>query len=446
MKTDVVTLSRKQLNRLDIINKANAGFITVAEAASALGLSERQVKRLKKEVRQYGPAALIHKNSLRKPSCAIPEDTARQIVALKKLEIYEKANFNHFRELLLDYHNIQISYSSLYCLLTSNGIKSPKTRRRFKPHRRRKRKKQAGLLLQVDASPFAWFGGKVKYSLHGAVDDATGQIVALYMCKNECMLGYFETLRRLICGFGLPVSLYTDRHSIFRSPAADKISIEDQLAGVTANETQFGRCLKELGITPIPARSAQAKGRIERLWETLQSRLPVEFAVHNIRTMDEANDFLSTYIFKFNEQFAVEPQSSDTAFRTVPEGLNIDYCLCIKEQRTVDTGGVFSYYNKSFKIVDSPYSNLIPPNAKTTILVSPNFGIKVQYRTCIFDVVRFVKPRKTVQIPKEEKSRVQSPPSASHPWRNCSNHKFSIEEYDKEILSMLSQIFQKGYA
>lgn len=446
MKTDVVTLSRKQLNRLDIINKANAGFITVSEAASALGLSERQVKRLKKEVRQYGPAALVHKNSLRKPSCAISEDAANQIITLKKSNIYEKANFNHFRELLLEHHSIQISYSSLYSLLSSNGVKSPKTRRRFKPHRRRKRKKQAGLLLQVDASPFAWFGGRAKYSLHGAIDDATGEIMALYMCKSECMLGYFEMLRRTINNFGLPVSLYTDRHSIFRSPVADKISIEDQLAGVTANETQFGRALSELGITLIPARSPQAKGRIERLWETLQSRLPVEFAFHNINTIEESNDFLSSYIFKFNQQFAVEPQNTESAFRPVPEELNIDYSLCIKEQRTADNGGIFSYYNKTFKIVDSPYSALIPPNAKVMVLASPEFGIKVQYKNIVFDTIRFIKPKKAATpAPKEETTWVPKPPSASHCWRK-SMPKNSIEEYDREILAMLSKIFQKGYA
>ena len=445
MKTDVVTLSRKQLDRLDIINRANAGFITVSEAASVLGLSERQVKRLKKDVRQFGPAALVHKNSLRKPSCAIPEDIVSKIVALKKSTTYANANFNHFRELLLEHHCIKISYSSLYSLLTFNGLKSPKTRRRFKPHRRRKRKKQAGLLLQVDASPFAWFGGRVKYSLHGAVDDATGQITALYMCKNECMLGYFEILRTTISNFGVPVSLYTDRHSIFRSPVADKISIEDQLAGVSVNHTQFGRAISELGITLIPARSAQAKGRIERLWETLQSRLPVEFAVHNIKNMDEANNFLASYISKFNQLFAVDPESSESAFRPVSAGLNIDYSLCIKEQRSVDSGGVFSYYNKCFKIVDSSYSTIIPPHAKVTVLASPYLGIKVLYKNLICDVVRFIKPKKAAPAPKESKPRVPVTPAASHCWRK-SMPKNSIEEYDKEILTMLSDIFQKGYA
>jgi transposase len=445
MKTDVVTLSLKQLNRLDIINKAIAGFMTVSEAASALGISERQVKRLKKDVKLNGPAALVHKNSLRKPACAIPDDTASKIVALKKSKIYEKANFNHFKELLLEHHDIKISYSALHDLLTSNGIKSPKSRRRFKPHRRRKRKKQAGLLLQVDASPFAWFGGRAKYALHGAIDDATGQITALYMCKNECLFGYFQMLRSIINDFGLPVSLYSDRHSIFRSPKADKISIEDQLAGVTANDTQFGRAVSELGITLIPARSPQAKGRIERLWETLQSRLPVEFAVRNIKTMEEANDFLPSYIFKFNDMFSVEPEDFESAFRPVPERLNLDYSLCIKEQRSLDRGGVFSYYNKCFKIVDSPYSNMIPPNSKITVLASPNFGIKVQYKNFVFDAVRFIKPKKAAAAPKE-KPKTSTIPAASHPWRNCSKHKTPMEEYDKEILAMLSQIFKKGYA
>lgn len=446
MKTDVIALSQKQLNRLDIINKAIAGFITVSEAASALGISERQVKRLKKDVKLNGPAALVHKNSLRKPACAIPDDTANTIVALKKTKTYQKANFKHFQELLLEHNAIKISYSALYDLLTSNGIKSPKTRRRYKPHRRRKRKKQSGLLLQVDASPFAWFGGRAKYALHGAIDDATGQVTALYMCKNECLFGYFEMLRRIITNFGLPVSLYSDRHSIFRSPKADKISIEDQLAGVVANDTQFGRTLKELGITLIPARSPQAKGRIERLWETLQSRLPVEFALRNIQTVEEANDFLSLYVFKFNEIFSVEPEDCESAFMPVPEGHNIDYFLCIKEQRTMDAGGVFSYYNKGFKIVESSYSDMIPPNAKITVLASPNFGIKVKYKDFVFDTVRFVKPKKATAQPKAEKPRVSKPPAASHPWKNSATHKNPLEECDKEMLAMISQIFKKSYA
>ena len=157
MKQEVIALNRKQLNILDIINKANASFLTVKEASEALGLSERQVQRLKKKVRQEGAVAVIHKNSMKAPHNKISPEVVDKIIALKQTEPFTGANFNHFRELLYDHEGIEISYTSLYRLLKSAQIGSPKTRRRFKPHRRRKRRAQMGMLLQIDASPFAWF-------------------------------------------------------------------------------------------------------------------------------------------------------------------------------------------------------------------------------------------------------------------------------------------------
>ena len=435
MKTDVVTLSQKQLNRLDIINKAIAGFLTVSEAALALGLSERQIKRLKKEVKDSGAAAIIHKNSIKKPSNAINDEIIKKILFLKSSHPYIEANFSHFKDLLAE-KGIQISYSALYRILTSYGFKSPKTRRRFKPHRRRSRKKQAGLLLQIDATPFSWFSGKAKYALHGAIDDATGQITALYLCKNECLLGYFEMLRRVVDKFGLPQSLYSDRHSIFRSPTADKVSIEDQLAGISSNDTQFGRALRELNINIIYARSPQAKGRIERLWGTLQSRLPIEFKLRNIDSVDKANEFLLEYPDMFNTRFAVAPQDVQSCFRPLPDGLNTDYCLCSKESRILDYGGVFSYYNKSFQVSESNISNLLPPKAKILVLTSPTFGIKAQYKNYIFDVVRHVKPRKaSAKDIVSKQPRKPNIPSPDHPWRH----------YDKDVQAILAKLSQEGY-
>jgi transposase len=447
MKTEVIKLSQKQFVRLDVINKAIAGYITVPEAALSLGLSERQIKRLKKEVKQSGPTALVHKNTLKKPGNSISDDIILKIVELKRSKLYVKANFTHFRELLEQHHGIVISYSALYNLLSSNGIKSPKTRRRLKPHRRRARRKQAGLLLQLDASPFAWFGGKAQYALHGAIDDATGQITALYICKNECLQGYFEIMRQTINNFGLPVSLYSDRHSIFRSPNADKISIEDQLAGASVNQTQFGRALSELGINIIYARSPQAKGRIERLWGTLQSRLPVELALRNITSVDDANSFLLQFIHSFNELFSVKPQDIQSAFIPVPQNLNIDYCLCVKESRILDNGGVFSFYNKSFRIDDSSLSFRIRPKTTIKVLLSPAFGIKVQYKQFVFDAVRFVKS-KNASTNKKAKLKTPYVPPPDHPWRK--NSKPDASDYgpviDPDILAILSNISKRGYA
>lgn len=219
MKQDVIILTRKQLTDFSMIEKANNGIVTVKEAAEALGLSTRQIKRLKKKVKEGGAAALVHRNSGRPPSNRIDEKTRKEVVRLKKEDIYKGSNFKHYGELLSEHYGIEIGYSTLYGILKESGISSPKTRRRYKPHRRRKRRPQAGMLLQVDATPYAWFkGDKKKYALHGAIDDATSQVTGLYMCKNECMHGYFEMLRRTIAPSaytqtGIPYSSLPTRRS-----------------------------------------------------------------------------------------------------------------------------------------------------------------------------------------------------------------------------------------
>lgn len=439
-------MTQKQLNKLDIINKAIAGFLTVPEAAAALGLSERQVQRLKKKVREEGAAALVHKNSLKPSHHAIPSDTIQKIISLKKTEALTDANFTHFREILSEFHAIEISYSSLYQILRDADIKSPKTRRRMKPHRRRKRRSQAGLLLQVDATPFPWFKGeRSKYALHGGIDDATGQITGLYLCKNECLLGYHQMLRRTIENFGCPVSLYADRHTIFQSPNKEKAVIDPS---ITVNDTQFGRALKELSIELIPARSPQAKGRIERLWETLQSRLPVEFAMRDIRTIDAANDFLASYIYAFNSQFAVEPESCDNMFFKPEKGINLDYILCAKEQRIIDSGGVFSYKGKSFKVDETIYSGMIPPKAKVKVLVSPDFGIKLEYRKIVFDVTSYIPPKRRPAPRREAEPQKSRPVPDSHYYKygQALTPKLIFTETDSEIIAILEDIFLQKYA
>jgi transposase len=444
MKQDVITMSQKQLNTYDIISKANAGFITVKEAAEALGLSERQVQRLKKKVREEGAAATVHKNSLKAPSNRIADEIVDKLISLKKTEPYASANFNHFRELLSEYHGIAVSYSTLYNLLKSAGISSPKTRRRFKPHRRRKRRAQQGMLLQADASPFAWFkGDKKQYSLHGAIDDATGQITGLYICKNECLHGYFEMLRRTILNFGIPISMYADRHTIFQSPNKAKAVFD---SSVMANDTQFGRALRELSVGLIAARSPQAKGRVERLWQTLQDRLPIEFALRDITTIDAANEFLKIYIYAFNSEFAVEPQETDNMFVRSSTSLNLDYILCVKEQRTIDSGGVFSYCGKSFKVEESVYSGMIPPNAKVKVLAGAEFGLKIEYRKLVFDTLPYIPPKKTSIKQRTANVPGTVPDEHYYKYGQALAPKLAFIETDDEIFDMLADIFLKKYA
>lgn len=447
MKQDVISLTTKQLNKLDVINRANDNLLTVADAAQALGLSTRQIQRLKKEVRLHGPAAMIHKNSLRKPSHAITEKLASRILSIRAEDPYSISNFMHFRDLLSEHNDIEVSYSALYNLLQKNNIVSPKKRRRYKPHRRRKRRPQAGLLLQVDATPFDWFRNGQMYSLHGGIDDATGQITGLFLCKNECMLGYFEMLRRTIENFGIPVSLYADRHTIFRSPKADKISLEEQMKGVKAKDTQLGRCLRELNIELIAARSPQAKGRVERLWETLQSRLPVDLSLAGITDIDTANEFLKQYIYKHNSQFAVEPEVSEKAFRNLHASTNLNYILCLKETRILDSGHVFSYGGKSFQMLASNYSDQLSPRCKIQVLISPLLGIKVQWKGIVFDTVRFYSQRK------KQKPIFDNPISSSgetgaqyFKYGQSLYNGIVVSETQQEILEMLEDLYLRKRA
>lgn len=443
-------MSQKQLNRYSTIKRVLDGLMTIAEAATSLGICERQVKRLKKGVSTEGAGFLLHKNTNRKPKHSLDPVLAEKIVSLKKSDLYQSANFLHFQELLERQEDISISYSALHVLLTQSGVKSPKSRRRFKPHRRRKRKHQAGLLIQMDATPFEWFGTSDKFALHGAIDDATGDIVGLYMTKNECLHGYWQVINQLILNHGLPVSLYTDRHAIFLSTNSSKLTIEDQLSGKVVNDTQFGRSMKELGITLIPARSPQAKGRVERLWETLQSRLPVEFKIAGIATVDEANEFLLKYISMFNASFSVNPENNESAFRSLPSNLNLDTVLCVKATRSLDAGGVFSFYNRHFKVITDESHPLLHPKDRVTVLVSPALGIKVQYKKALFDVLPYIKSKKSSEaktaIPKQQSESWRPPDSHYYKYGHNLIKKVTFEDSDWDILMMLEKIFLRKYA
>lgn len=439
-----IELSQKQLNRSHILDRlVNVPSYTIAEAAEALGLSKRQVKRLKGEYKENGINALVHKNIGRSPSRAVPEDVRKQIVELKKSKLFEKANFKHFREILSrDKYDIKISYSTLYGILTSEGIKSPMTRRPAKKHRRRKRKAREGLLMQTDASPFDWLNDGQMYEIHGGIDDATGKVTALYMCKNECLQGYFEVMRTTITNNGIPVSLYADRHAIFVSPKDGKLTEDEQLAGVTVNDTQFGRALKQLGITLIKARSPQAKGRIERLWGTLQSRLPIEFAMEGITTIDAANNYLKRYVEEYNSEFAVSPEDTESAYREVSPGLRIDNILCSIVHRRFDNGGVFSYYNRSFKIVQDKWDRVLPVKGNIQVLVSPVFGIRASFAGIIYEVESYTAPEKRVKS-KPVKAHKKQIPEDSHYYKygHVLWPKVSFEDSDVEILKMLERHF-----
>ena len=437
-------MSQKKLNQAHILARlVSDESFTIAQAAEAMGLSKRHVKRLKGEFKKYGADALVHKNIGRLPAHAIPEGVRNQIIELKTTKCFEKANFSHFKEILgREKFNIHISYSSLHGILTTAGIKSPKTRRPAKRHPRRKRRAREGIMLQMDASPFDWLNNGQDHSIHGAIDDATGKIVALYMCKHECLQGYFEVMRNVIIQNGIPVSLYADRHAIFISPKDGKLTVEEQLEGVMINDTQFGRAVKQLGITLIKARSPQAKGRIERLWETLQSRLPIEFALTEIATIDAANEFLARYIAQYNAQFAEKPEDSEKAYRDISPALNLENILCNIVKRTFDNGGVFSFYNRTFKIVADKSDRVLPNKGNIQVLVSPVFGVRACFAGIVYEVFPFIKPEK-VEKKAATKATSKHIPDDSHYYKygHTLIKKVTFEDNDIAILKILEKVF-----
>ncbi|MDR2079937.1 MAG: ISNCY family transposase [Treponema sp.] len=311
-------MSTKEPARLTVIKGAIDGACTVKQVARKLGVSTRWVKSLKQAARERGGGAVIHGNSGRHPVNAADEAIQKKITALKKSGPYGKANFAHFRELLEERGQIKTGYTSLSCILKAAGMRSPKTRRSTGFRRTmRERRAKFGEPVQTDAAPFNWFGYGAQYALHGFQDDATGDILALYLCEHECLQGYFEAFRAVLQGYGVPEALYAGKIGIYfvNTKKPEHWSIEEQVAGKTLDTTRFGHAAETLGCDLIPAGSPRAKGRIERLWETLQSRLPVWFTLNGITAMEQANAALPRCIPEFNKRFHREPAcKDDTAY------------------------------------------------------------------------------------------------------------------------------------
>ncbi len=372
-----------ELKRISIIQSVVDKKRTQKEAAIALKISDRQIRNLVKRFKEEGAEGLKHKNKLHKPSHAFQQNIIDKIVKLKLSDNYIDTNFAHFRDLLNEREGITISYSALYKILKSHNINSKKSHHDKKIHRRRKRKECEGLLVQTDGTPYDWFGIGKMYSLHGYIDDATSKILGLYMCENECLLGYLEITRQMLENYGSPVAIYSDKFSVFFPAKSQKLTIEDELNGKKKPTTQFKRIMDSLGVELIAASSSQAKGRIERLWETLQDRLTIEFKLNNITTIEDANKFLPRYIEKYNVQFAIEPSNKKSKFIPIPAYIDLDLLLAGKWARVLDSSGTFTIQNHKFQVADK---NILP-GAKVDVYISHKIGIIVLYNKKRYKVI-----------------------------------------------------------
>ena len=347
-------MSKEALAKLALIKGAVEGRYSVREVSIRLNLSHRRIKQLKRAFREIGENAVIHGNSGRHPANYRDEKLKAKIISLKNSELYKETNFAHFQELLVERENIQISYTTLSRMLKGAGILSKKKHRtEGRRFRRRKRREAKGEMLQGDGSSYDWFGNGQRCTLHAFIDDATGEITGLYFCQNECLMGYLEVLRQTLTNHGIPLEIYIDKAGIFfvNTKKGENWTVEEMLAGRPMDKTQFGSIVDEqLGINMISAHTPQAKGRIERLWGTLQDRLPIELKLNGIANMEQANKNIKKIIRWHNARFSIPPAVAESAFVPVDASFDLDKLLAVRYERTTDNCGCFSFNNFTFQI------------------------------------------------------------------------------------------------
>jgi transposase len=337
---ETITMSRKEAPRPGLVRAALAGQISNRQGAQALGVTVRHFQRLKRRVRAAGVRGLVHQGRGR-PSPRRAE-ALRQHVGQLMQTTYAGFNDCHLTEKLQECEALPVSREFVRRVRVALGLAARRPRRPPQHRQRRAREAAVGELVQVDGSSFAWLEARGPHlTLLGAIDDATSQILALTFRPHEDLHGYAVLLRQLLATHGVPVALYGDRLNVFVRNDRHW-SLDEQLHGAQA-PTHFGRMLQELGIGYVQARSPQGKGRVERLWGTLQDRLVSELRLHSIASLEAANAFLPAFMAAHNRRFAQPPAAARAVWRRCPPELALllscRYRRTVARDNTVRVGG-----------------------------------------------------------------------------------------------------------
>lgn len=417
MDQERLILSKKELKRIKVLDRVESGVLSVLKGAEDLGISERQLRRLRNRYRQYGERGLIHGNRDRKPKHTLSEELRIEVARLYD-EKYSDSNFTHYSELLAEHEGIHLSESTVGRILRSSGHKSKRRRKRPpKKHQRRERRSQAGMLWQTDATPFEWLGsGFGRFALHAAIDDATGIVVGARFTRNECAEGYALAMQEGIKRYGVPMGLYSDKHTIFRSPN-EKLTAEQELDGERIPLSNFGKAMVELHIEHIKANTPQAKGRIERLWGTLQDRLPVELRLLGVKNIEEANIALPKLIAGHNKKHAVAPSDAGSAYTQADPAINLEHVFAVRVTRKIGGGNCISYKNSLYVPAENESVSF---NSKITVEVRETYSGEM----LIHHNGRSIALKKIGSRPQRHKAQQSAQgvkekykPAANHPWR-----------------------------
>jgi transposase len=327
-------MNQKQWKQLDVMGRMSAGKLTRREGAAVLGVSERQVRRQLRAYEARGRASVVHGNRGRAPANRKATKLRERVVALWQ-QRYRGFNDTHFAEKLESAEGIEVSRATVQRWLREAGERAAQPRRPPKHRRRRERKPQAGQMVLWDGSRHAWLGARgPMWCLVGAVDDATSELLpGAHFVEQECAAAYLRVLREVVASKGIPLSIYMDKHGSLRRND-DHWTLEEELRG-EQDPTQVGCALRTLGIEPIFADSAPAKGRVERGWKTHQDRLVAELRLAKVRTMAQANAFLGAYRLRHNKRFARPAAEAEPAWRRVRTGLDLDRVCAFLQESTV---------------------------------------------------------------------------------------------------------------
>jgi transposase len=348
-----IIMTPKEQQRALILAGVLEGRYAMEEATQLLALSDRQLRRLRQAWLRDGPAALVHGNRGRRPPHALASSLKEQVLTLAQGR-YAGCNDQHLAELLAEHEGIVLHRSSVRRILRGAGVPSPRRRRPPKHRARRERMPQAGMLLQVDGSRHRWLGPDGPWlTLVAGIDDATNDLPGAVFREQEDAAGYLIMLQQVVRRRGVPLALYSDRHTIFQTRADDPLSPEELLAGGRPR-TQVGRVLADLDITWIGARSPQAKGRIERLWGTLQDRWVQELRLLGVTTLAGANAALPALLARHNTRFRRPAAASGSAYRRRPDGLPSRDVFCFKYWRTVTNDNTVTVDGRAIAIPPGP--------------------------------------------------------------------------------------------
>lgn len=341
MNGELVRMSHRELDRLGVVRQVVDRHLTQAQAAEQLQLSVRQVKRLVRRYRAEGAQGLASRRRGRPSNHRITAAIRDKFMTLVR-ERYADFGPTLAHEKLVARHGFPHSVETLRHWMITEGLWKARKRRRARAFQVRERRSCRGELIQIDGSPHDWFEGRApRCTLLVFIDDASGELMALHFAPAETTEAYMTVLRRYLAEHGRPVSLYSDRHGIFRVNAADH---EGEL-------TQFGRALKTLDIEAIHARTPQAKGRVERANQTLQDRLVKEMRLAGIDSIAVANAWLPSFMADFNRRFSVCPAHAEDAHRPVHHSdEELALILCLHHERTLSRNLTVQCHNRLYQI------------------------------------------------------------------------------------------------